>query len=670
PEGYTVLDAPPARLRRHVLTGYAELWGAPVMEARLRMGLGGERGTSEVAPSFALATLAAWSFPDALAEIRAETAASVARADSAGMPGRFIDMWQAAGERLSDWDIVLAEHGLRPAEGTAYPINYRNFFGASDSGVIASEALLRGDEYPPDFLRTYLHDKLVLIGSTYPSSDDTFETPFGEWRGVLVHANILNSVLAEDPLRRAGVGWTVLFVGLAFILIFLSVRYLSSRRTLIVAAVSGLAYLLIHFGLFVWVDRLLPLTEPLIAGLLGAALAYGVQRSSRSPRRFEDALVLTLRMTQEPSGYRIAVVEAPDGIDQVEAREAFHLDEKLAEGTTVGHALKQLQRGAADAKVRKAIGSHLFRALFPKPVAEAYRASRRRARRRGWRPRGVQVRLHLADSRLEAIPWEHAYDPDTHLYLAEDPSLLFMRCVSMPSRSAVSKPAAGGPLRVLVVLPEPTPESLRRLGLPVGDAAYEGVLLDDALSNVSGLIGRRSDGATLPEIAQRLQEGYPVLHLFGHALPGGEEPELVLEEENGVARPYTVSELEESLRSAHSLCVLILDAARPAMIPAEPGLPALASQLAEALGVIVVAVPGAMADASRRMFWTAFYKDLTAGCDPELAFVRARLTLAERQRNAMGMPMLWNPCCGKAPPESDAVVPPAELNQSHDPIAV
>src|SRR5690606_33706707 len=136
----------------------------------------------------------------------------------------------------------------------------------------------------------------------------------------------------------------------------------------------------------------LPLYEPLVAGLLGAALAHWTQRSSRDAYRREDALRLTLRVTPAPAGYRVAVVEAPEGVTRAEAAASLPLDEPLAGGPTLAHGLKQMARGAADAKTREAVGRHLFGRLFPGPVAEAYRASRRRAHRMGWRPRGLQVR--------------------------------------------------------------------------------------------------------------------------------------------------------------------------------------------------------------------------------------------------------------------------------------
>src|SRR5690606_31155041 len=129
-DGPAVLDVPPAPLRRHVLTGYAELRGDPVMEANLRRALPTAHGRPEVVPSFALAALAAWTFPDAVAEARAA-------ADSAGAA---LDVWQAADERLDGWDPVLAAHGLRPEEGRAYPINYRDHFAPGDPAVLSSEA--------------------------------------------------------------------------------------------------------------------------------------------------------------------------------------------------------------------------------------------------------------------------------------------------------------------------------------------------------------------------------------------------------------------------------------------------------------------------------------------------------------------------------------------------
>ena len=82
-------------------------------------------------------------------------------------------------------------------------LNYR---GKEDSFDRVSILDVLNDEIPPDFLQ----DKLVLIGSTAPSLNDLFPTPYSEAQseylpGVFIHANLASQILSEALDGRSSI---------------------------------------------------------------------------------------------------------------------------------------------------------------------------------------------------------------------------------------------------------------------------------------------------------------------------------------------------------------------------------------------------------------------------------------------------------------------------------
>ena len=197
PGPYIQLPIPTGNLRaRARTTGYALLWGDPVRRMRLQVELADGRTT----PSFALAALAAWHFPD------------------------------GSNAEALDWDAVL--DSLRfPRPGTApFYVNYHGPVNTDFFTVYASEEFLIDQDKYADLL----HDKLVLIGSTYldAQAEDAFNTPFGEMRGVQVHANIIQNLLSRRYFTPAHPDpfWTILCVLLTLLFALFCFRHTQTLR--------------------------------------------------------------------------------------------------------------------------------------------------------------------------------------------------------------------------------------------------------------------------------------------------------------------------------------------------------------------------------------------------------------------------------------------------------
>ncbi|MEL7168727.1 MAG: CHASE2 domain-containing protein [Bacteroidota bacterium] len=630
--GPLLLDVPPALLRRHVLTGYADLQGDPVLEHRL----GTRLGSGEVAPSLALSALAAWTFPEVVGEAQGFVTAS-ADSGAAALP---LETWQAVGELLAEdrapdgaggWEAVLATYGLD--ESGVYGINHRDHFKAGSDGVLGSEDLLRG-ALPPPVLRSLMHDRLVVIGSTYPLETDTFTTPFGARRGALVHAATLHSVLAERPIRQSGWGLGVVAALLAALGAMVLVWMLPPRAVVGVAVGAAAAYLLLHFGLFVVMDRLLPLAWPLVGGVAGLHLAHRSWVVKRVCRE-GDPVRLALRLTPMGAGpwalgtgFRVSVHDAtgseqPTELTRLDPDQAVRIERSrgakakpATETVALRDGLRLLQRGATDNAARHAVGAVLFGALLPEAVAPVYRAAHGQATRRLGVRRPLHLDLHIADPALAAVPWAAAFDAKAGATLAALPGVR----VVLHVEATPGAPTATRPFETL------------HLWQPVARADYDRARCEAALRAVPGLLVRPFEEAEPGRVH--------AVHLLGHSAETDGQPAWMFNPD----RRASVQAVASRLRERGVLRVLALDSVRPAADPADTAALCLAAELTAALGMPVVVLPASVADIARGAFWRCFYAAIQTRPIVQAdaiadAFERARCALMEDE------PTLALACC-------------------------
>lgn len=191
---------------------------------------------------------------------------------------------------------VATRAGLRsapPPAGREILINYRG--GPQSFPWIPYYRVITGEVAPETF-----RGRIVLVGATSPTLHDVFPTPFaplGAMPGVEIHANVLETLVQGDPLRRVPLGVT-LAVALAAALLTAWVAA-PGRPFVALATVTGLVGLhpVVAAAAFVagdvWLD-LLPLP-------LAVTLAYGVsvlrnfleaQRARQRLSRFFSPAVL------------------------------------------------------------------------------------------------------------------------------------------------------------------------------------------------------------------------------------------------------------------------------------------------------------------------------------------------------------------------------------------
>ena len=258
---YRPLPFPPAHLRRHTLSGYANLRGQPVEAAELTRPMGpdrrpdssiGQNRPSRI-PSFALSALIAHTHPDSVRRAREEALRvpnpASCSTNAVGL-GAGNTVWQAIDDATIDQTI---QQFARQRETVR--INFRGPVQAGTMNVHSAETLLRA----PTVLADLVPGRLVLIGSTYadPEGKDTFDTVFGEMRGVEVHAAILDTLLGDRALRAISSWGTLVICLLLFLAMYhvaVCIRFNLIGATLVVVV----SYSLICLSLLLFRDVLLP----------------------------------------------------------------------------------------------------------------------------------------------------------------------------------------------------------------------------------------------------------------------------------------------------------------------------------------------------------------------------------------------------------------------------
>ncbi|MDT7042998.1 adenylate/guanylate cyclase domain-containing protein [Candidatus Nitronereus thalassa] len=173
-----------------------------------------------------------------------------------------------------------------PFQQTQFIINFRGRPRTFET--VPYYRVLNG-EIPP----AYFYGKIVFVGSTTPLLHDSYPTPFaptGDMPGVEIHANILETMLQNDPIEQIPLGVTVFVLLLAGPL---AIRITNRFRPLF-----ALSLILVLIGIYwavgfagfsianVWVDAI-PLPLCLVLGY-GTSVIQNFIREQREKRQLSQ----------------------------------------------------------------------------------------------------------------------------------------------------------------------------------------------------------------------------------------------------------------------------------------------------------------------------------------------------------------------------------------------
>ena len=183
--------------------------------------------------------------------------------------------------------VALGDHRLPLTDGHNLLVNFCG--GPATFSTISMYQILQGDVPVETFA-----DKIVLIGFTTALEQDLHVTAFNPpWGspdlvpGVEIHANVVASLLNNDPIQSAS-SWLWLGLSLAAVaLTMLAFWQLSPLQAVVVVGGVMVLYLVGTFLLFAWANLWLPLVSPvgLAALTVGGELVERVLIEEREKRR-------------------------------------------------------------------------------------------------------------------------------------------------------------------------------------------------------------------------------------------------------------------------------------------------------------------------------------------------------------------------------------------------
>jgi len=200
-------------------------------------------------------------------------------------------------EGLASFSIAAAEEFFGRRLPPRHGFEWIDYAGPPRTfKYLSFSKLLRGD-FPPDLFR----GKVVVIGATAPSLQDTHAVPIGtggQMSGPEIQANAMATVIADFPLQEAPGGWNVaLIVLLGLVGPVTAIRYGPLR-----AAIGGLIVAIVFtVGVQIafnngWIVSFLYPLASLLLGVVGA-LAIGLVLDAFERERVHD---LFSRFVPEP----------------------------------------------------------------------------------------------------------------------------------------------------------------------------------------------------------------------------------------------------------------------------------------------------------------------------------------------------------------------------------
>ena len=254
------------------------------------------------------------------------------------------------------------------------------------------------------------------------------------------------------------------------------------------------------------------------------------------------------------------------------------------------------------------IGSLMGEVFLPGAVGEALTRVLTKARSQTI-PVEFAVDLTECPEELRGLPWEGLRHPGFDGPLALHPLVVFYRlAVASPTPRCVE-----GPLRIVVAIAAPLD------GEPKLD--YESELRNIVASvreaKAGGAEVRIVTFATTAEIKKALDAGdVHVLHISCHGSAG----QLILEDENGSARPVTARTLiEEAIPPGKMPPVICLSACDTNVTDRPNNLPAVADELVSSGAPAVIGTETSVSDRYATLVFARVYAELTKATEPDPA---------------------------------------------------
>jgi hypothetical protein len=278
--------------------------------------------------------------------------------------------------------------------------------------------------------------------------------------------------------------------------------------------------------------------------------------------------------------------------------------------------LCRLEAGDTDEALLMDLGRRLFDGLFVDGINSVFRASLGQARGRG---KGLRIRLRLEPPELAALPWEYLYDPQEDRFLAISPETPLVRYV--PMSGSVRPTTVSPPLRVLVVISNPSDVA------PL-EVEQEKEIIEAALAEWvdQGLVQLQLvERATVSEISKAMRRFRPhVFHFIGHGQYRNDRAHVMLENDDGHARPVGERDFREFFLGISEARLVVLNACQTATTSSARPLAGVSPRILQRNLSAVVAMQYPILDSSAIDFSREFYHCLASSYPVDAAIAETR----------------------------------------------
>jgi hypothetical protein len=333
------------------------------------------------------------------------------------------------------------------------------------------------------------------------------------------------------------------------------------------------------------------------------------RKDERTPQQaYEDFYLLI--SAGESGSYPVTIVSSPCG----EARGILALDPGSVE---IQEMLARIEEMDTDVGLLLSFGQRLFDSLFDGDIEDALRDSLGRMNVLG---KGLRLRLRIDPPELANLPWEYLLDPRHDIPIAISPQFTLSRWVQTPSPSDRPWPI-DFPLRILVVISSPK-------DMPPLDVAREKQVLQSVLG---GLVEHGQvkleflAPALIEEIQIKLNRFHPhVFHFIGHGVFERGQAHLILEDEDGKAKPASDLDFRDLFLGNQDTRLVVLNACQGGATSSADALVGLAPRLMQRGLPSVVAMQHETADEMAVVFAQEFYRSIADGRPVDVATAEAR----------------------------------------------
>jgi len=484
-------------------------------------------------------------------------------------------------------------------------------------------------------------DKIVLIGNSFDSQEQTDGPHFRSYPNLFIHATLISQMLnqqniCDGTLESIVISFFLVVIGMTW-LVFVVDKFERFKSWQIYVVAFVLLLLLMMLGLR-WRVKTYALLPYAVFCMTYAASKYYYAKGlhaalgGKSRLNYLDYYLLIGPKREKDNTYPLSLIDSPAGEDSGELK--FPVPANVISARR--HEMSQHLR--LDVAALKEFGGQLFEALFQPEIRDHYDKSLGIVFSKN---AYLRIKLRVDAPELACYPWEYMFDgKQAKEFLALHQNISVTRFVAIPE--PVPAVALKPPLKILVIVPKAM------------NALYPPLNVEDEKKGIKAALQKLERRGivqlqflkicTLAALSQALKKRVDIIHFIGHgayseSLGGC----LVLENSAGDAELVNIDRFGKLLEGT-PLRLVVLNACQTAQTSASD------ISMGVAQGLVKIGVPAVVAmqfmipDESAIEFSKEFYTTLAETFQVDRAVSEARRKMfinLEGGRIDWGIPVLF-----------------------------